>query len=121
MANFSELIAAREPAVAVLPSGGLAGEGARIRIRGVSSLSQSNEPIIYVDGVRIDNGGNISANQFFFVGGGGSSSRLDDVNPNAIERVEILKGAAAATLYGTEASNGVIQIFTKKGSSGAPG
>ncbi len=120
VANFSELIAAREPAVSVLPSGGLAGEGARIRIRGSSSLSQSNEPIIYVDGVRIDNGGNISANQFFFVGGGGSSSRLDDVNPNAIERVEILKGAAAATLYGTEASNGVIQIFTKKGSSGAP-
>ena len=53
-------------------------------------------------------------------GGGGSTSRLDDINPESIERVEILKGASAATLFGTEASNGVIQIFTKKGQNGAP-
>src|SRR5439155_22427982 len=53
-------------------------------------------------------------------GGGGTPSRLDDINPEAIDHIEILKGAAAATLYGTEASAGVIQIFTKKGSRGSP-
>src|SRR6185312_12865357 len=52
--------------------------------------------------------------------GGGMTSRLDDIDPSSIERVEVLKGAAAATLYGTEASNGVIQVFTKKGSTGSP-
>ena len=113
--SFSEILQGREPGVVGLPSGGQTGEGARIRIRGSASLSQSNEPIVYIDGVRANSGATI--------GGwnpGGSSSRLDDLNPEAIERVEILKGAAAATLYGTEASNGVIQIFTKQGSIGAP-
>ncbi len=53
-------------------------------------------------------------------GGGGGPSRLDDINPESIERIEILKGAAAATLYGTQASNGVIQIFTKQGQFSKP-
>ena len=113
--SFSEVLQGREPGVVALPSGGLAGEGARIRIRGTKSLSQSNEPIVYLNGVRIDNAGgrgNIGT------GGGGLPSRLDDIDPNSIERVEILKGAAAATLYGSEASSGVIQIFTKQGSAG---
>jgi TonB-linked SusC/RagA family outer membrane protein len=115
--NVSEVLQGREPGVVALPSGGLTGEGAKIRIRGGSSLSQSNEPIVYVDGVRIDNAGGFGPG----VGqGGGSPSRLDDINPESIERIEVLKGAAAATLYGTEASNGVIQIFTKKGSAGPP-
>jgi TonB-dependent SusC/RagA subfamily outer membrane receptor len=113
----SEALQGREPGVVGLPSGGMTGEGSRIRIRGNASISQSNEPIIFVDGIRINSSGgfgqNISRN-------GGSPSRLDDIDPSTIERMEILKGAAAATLYGTEASNGVIQIFTKKGSSGAP-
>lgn len=117
VANVSEVLQGREPGVLLLPSGGVAGEGARIRIRGNASLSQSLQPIIYVDGVRADNGGGFSGG----VGsGGGSPSRLDDINPEAIERIEILKGAAAATLYGTEASKGVIQIFTKRGAAGAP-
>ncbi len=116
--NLSELLTAREPGVASLASGGMSGEGARIRIRGSASLSQLNQPIVYVDGVRVANGGGFAPN--VGTGGGGSPSRLDDINPQSIERVEILKGAAAATLYGTEASSGVIQIFTKKGASGAP-
>lgn len=115
--SFSEMIAAREAGVSVLPSGGLAGEGARIRIRGTASLSQTNEPIVYIDGIRVDNSGGFAG---VYAGGGGSPSRLDDINPDAIERVEILKGAAAATLYGTQASNGIIQIFTKRGSFGKP-
>ena len=106
----TEALAARVPGVSVQPSSGVTGQGARIRIRGSASLSQSNNPIIYIDGVRADNGGS---------GSGAATSRLDDIDPNSIERIEVLKGAAAATLYGTEASNGVIQIFTKKGAPGA--
>lgn len=116
--NISEILTGREPGVIGLPSGGVAGEGARIRIRGSASLSQSNEPVIYVDGIRVDGSGGFGPG--VGAGGGGTPSRLDDINPDAIERIEILKGAAAATLYGTQASNGVIQIFTKRGQSGAP-
>lgn len=113
--SISELLQGREPGVSGLPGGGMTGQGSEIRIRGSASLSQSNEPVVYVDGVRYNSeagfGGLVGS------GGGGETSRLDDVNPSAIERVEILKGAAAATLYGSEASNGVIQIFTKRGDS----
>ena len=113
--SFSDVLQGREAGVVGLPGGGDTGSSGRIRIRGSASLSQSNEPIIYLDGVRIDRGG----------GGGwgaaqSASRRFDDIDPNSIERIEILKGAAAATLYGTEASNGVIQIFTKRGQQGAP-
>ena len=114
--DVSNLLTAREPGVTGLVSGGLSGEGAKIRIRGNASLSQSNEPIVFIDGVRMNSGGGFGIG----TGGGGSPSRLDDIDPSTIERVEVLKGAAAATLYGTEASNGVIQIFTKTGTSGAP-
>jgi TonB-linked SusC/RagA family outer membrane protein len=119
ISTFSELLQGREPGIAILPSSGLTGEGARIRIRGNASMSQSNEPIVYVDGVRMDAGGGFGQG-FVGTGGGGTPSRLDDIDPNSIERVEVLKGAAAATLYGTEASNGVIVITTKRGSVGAP-
>ena len=113
ISDFSQMIAGREPGVVALPSSGATGEGAAIRIRGSSSLSQLNEPIIYVDGIRVDRSA-------VSLSGTGNPSRLDDIPPESIERVEILKGAAAATLYGTEASNGVIQIFTKRGRAGAP-
>jgi TonB-dependent starch-binding outer membrane protein SusC len=105
--DVSSLLANREPGLSSITSAGLTGSGSRIRIRGNASITQSNEPVVFVDGVRIESGGT-------------QTSRLDDIDPNSIERIEVLKGAAAATLYGTEASNGVIQIFTKKGSSGAP-
>src|SRR5690606_12120798 len=116
IADFSQMLQGREAGVVALPSSGYTGEGARIRIRGSSSLSQLNEPIVYVDGIRVDRTAADNS------GGGtqGNPSHLDDIPPDAIERIEILKGAAAATLYGTEASNGVIQIFTKRGSAGPP-
>ncbi|MCI0690729.1 SusC/RagA family TonB-linked outer membrane protein [candidate division KSB1 bacterium] len=117
VSNLSEILQGREAGVNALPSGGLVGEGTRIRIRGTSSLSQSNEPVVYVDGIRVDNSGGFAG---VGAGGGGVPSRLDDINPNAIERVEILKGAAAATLYGTQASGGIIQIFTKQGQFSKP-
>jgi TonB-linked SusC/RagA family outer membrane protein len=115
IASFSDALQGREPGLMLLPSSGTTGEGARIRIRGNASLSQNNEPIVYVDGVRIDNGGGFGSG-FVGSGGGGRPSRLDDINPASIEKVEVLKGAAAATLYGTEASAGVLLITTKKGS-----
>ena len=114
--NVSELLQGREPGVQGLPGSGLTGQGSQIRIRGSSSLSQNNEPVVYVDGIRADNAGGFSG--FVATGGSGTPSRLDDLNPEAIERVEILKGASAATLFGSEASNGVIQIFTKRGDAG---
>ncbi|GAA5522719.1 SusC/RagA family TonB-linked outer membrane protein [Aliifodinibius salicampi] len=118
ISNFSDVIQGRIPGLVGLPSSGVTGEGSRIRIRGSSSLSQSNEPIVLIDGVRVDRGGGFGGS--VSAGGSASPSRLDDLNPEAIDRVEVLKGAAAATLYGTEASNGVIQVFTKKGSVSEP-
>jgi TonB-linked SusC/RagA family outer membrane protein len=112
--SFSEVLAAREPSVVVQASSGLAGAGARIRIRGTSSLSMSNEPVVYLDGIRIDNAGDMDG----IFAEAAAPSKLDDINPESIERIEVLKGAAAATLYGSEASAGVIQIFTKRGSQG---
>ncbi len=114
VARVGELLQGREPGVTGLPGGGMTGQGTEIRIRGSSSLSRSNEPVVYVDGIRYNSsagfGGLVNDGA-----DGGNTSRLDDINPESIERVEILKGAAAATLYGSEASNGVVQIFTKRG------
>jgi TonB-linked SusC/RagA family outer membrane protein len=111
-----QLIGARTPGVIVLPSSGQVGTGAQVRIRGASSLSLSNDPIVYIDGVRM----NSDAADGPVQRGGGGASRINDIDPENIESIEIIKGPAAATLYGTEASNGVIQIITKRGRSGAP-
>lgn len=95
-------------------SDGNAGSGSRIRIRGQSSLSLSNDPVVIIDGVRVSAQTNSSA-----IGVGGSGpSRLDDINPQDIESIEVIKGPSAATLYGTEAANGVISIKTKRGKAG---
>jgi len=100
----------------VLPSGGTTGTGTRVRIRGSTSLSLSNEPILVVDGVRVDNDPLGFRNS---VGVGGQSpSRLNDINPEDIESIEIVKGPAATSLYGTDAVNGAIQIRTKRGRPG---
>ncbi len=90
---------------------GAVGSGGKIRLRGTSSLSLNNQPLVYVDGVRTDNSNNTA---FAF----GSTSRLNDFDPSTIESIEVIKGPAASTLYGTEAINGVIQIITKKGKQG---
>ena len=114
--NIQQLLNGRAPGVFVNPATGNVGTGARIRIRGASSLSLSNEPLIYVDGVRVNSAfATGPVNQGF---GSTSISRINDINPDDIESMEVIKGPAAATLYGTEASNGVIQIITKKGVMG---
>jgi TonB-dependent SusC/RagA subfamily outer membrane receptor len=113
--GIQELINGRAPGVVIQPASGAVGAGARVRVRGSASLSLSNEPLLYVDGVRVNNAASGPANQAF---GSTSISRFNDINPDDIESIEIIKGPAAATLYGTEASNGVIQIITKRGAAG---
>lgn len=113
--TMSQLLQGRAPGVNVLPGGGKSGQGSRIVLRGAASVSQANEPLIYVDGVRIDNS---STNGIETTTAGASWTGLDDINPEDIERIEIVRGASAATLYGTEAAAGVIQIFTKRGAEG---
>lgn len=112
--NFSQALAAQAPGVQVLQSGGTSGSGSRVRIRGSNSLSLSNEPLIIIDGVRVNNNPESSSLGI----GGQSPSRLNDINPEDIDRIEVLKGPAAAGLFGTQAANGVIQIFTKRGAVG---
>ncbi len=116
--NVQNLINGRAPGVTILQNSGVIGSGATVRIRGVSSFSLSNTPLIYVDGIRVDNAQSTGPNNQSF--GASTTSRWNDFNPDDIESIEIVKGAAAATLYGTEAANGVIQIITKKGAQGKP-
>src|SRR5262245_11928411 len=113
--SVEQLIGGRTPGVIVLPSTGQIGTGAQLRIRAVGSLSLTTDPIVYVDGVRMDADPSRGPAQR----GGAGASRLNDINPEDVESIEIIKGPAAATLYGTEASNGVVQIITKRGKSGA--
>lgn len=122
VSNLSDLLRGRAAGVLVHTGSGMVGGGSQIRLRGVSSLSLFQEqPILYIDGVRVDNAIGTAGPQNQFPGqasNGGVMSRLDDLDPDEIERIEVIKGPAAATLFGTEASNGVIQVFTKKGSFG---
>lgn len=114
--NMSNLLQARTAGVTILPSSGTVGAGSRIRIRGANSLSLSNEPIFFIDGVKV----NTNASSSSLGTGGQAPSRLNDINPEEIESIEIVKGPSAATLYGTEAVNGVVRITTKRGVAGAP-
>jgi TonB-linked SusC/RagA family outer membrane protein len=120
--NLSDLIAARAPGVEVLTTSGTVGAGSRVRIRGLGRISGSNDPIVIVNGVRIESDfSNGIGKQFNKAAGGFStsaSSRLDDIDPNSIESLDILKGPSAATLYGSDAANGVIVITTKQGRAG---
>jgi TonB-linked SusC/RagA family outer membrane protein len=103
--------------VYVSTSTGNVGGGEQMRLRGLSSISLNSVPLIYVDGVRVSNarGGSTGSTRDVQ-----PSLRLNDISPDEIESIEVIKGPSAATLYGTEASAGVIQIITKRGSSGAP-
>lgn len=114
--SFQDLLTGRATGVSVVGSSGQVGAGSRIRVRGASSLSLANDPLIYVDGVRVDNTqGSGPTSQGF---GSQPVSRWNDFDPDDIESIEIIKGPAAATLYGTEATNGVVQIITKRGAVG---
>lgn len=122
-ASVGQLLQGKAAGMIVMPSSAMAGSGSMIRLRGNVSVAMSNQPLIYVDGVRLRSDGyqrNVPPSGADLRSGNDIASPLNDVNPNDIERIEIIKGAAAATLYGTEAAAGVIQIFTKSGHSGRP-
>lgn len=113
--SVSEIISARQPGISVVQSSGSSGTAQQIRIRGAASVNLSNEPLVFIDGVLAD-----SRITMRGIGVGGQAmSRLNDINPEDIESIEIVKGPAAATLYGADASAGVIQILTKRGRMGA--
>jgi TonB-linked SusC/RagA family outer membrane protein len=113
--DLNDLLTSRAPGVSVFESP-LTGAEARVRIRGANSISLSNEPIYYIDGIRMQSSIGSSS-----IGIGGTGiSRVTDINPDEIESIEIVKGPSASTLYGTDAANGVIVIKTKRGRAGAP-
>src|SRR6266550_5346169 len=120
--NVSQLLTGKVAGVDVQQAGGTVGSGSRIRIRGASSLSLTNEPLIVVDGIRYNNNvANSGTTGSTTIGVGGQvPSRFNDINPEDVETFEVLKGPAAAAQYGTAAANGVIQITTKRGRSGKP-
>lgn len=112
--DMTDLLNARLPGVNVMQSGGTSGTGTRIRIRGSNSVSLSNEPVLIVDGIRVENGASSSS-----VGVGGQvPSRLDDFDPMDLEAVQVASGPAAGVLYGTDAANGVITLQTRQGRPG---
>jgi TonB-dependent starch-binding outer membrane protein SusC len=109
MTSPTDLVSGKVAGVQITNGGGAPGDGATIRIRGGSSLSASNDPLVVIDGVPVDNG-SIS----------GMRNPLNTINPNDIETFTVLKDASATAIYGSRASNGVIIITTKKGKKGKP-
>src|SRR5690606_22001960 len=118
-ANVSDMLSVNVPGVRIMATGGEVGAGGIQRIRGASSISLGGAPLVYVDGVRVS-GGNSTPGIGTVAFGRGEPSPLNDIPPENIESIEVIKGPAAATLYGTEASNGVINIITKQGAIGEP-
>ena len=113
--DIGDVLQGRSTGIQVNDHSGQVGAASQIRLRGNNSLTAGNNPLIYVDGVRIESNP-IGADDE----GAQTPSALDMINPDDIERMEVIKGPAATTLYGTEAAGGVIQIFTKRGVAGAP-
>ncbi|MDX1675304.1 MAG: TonB-dependent receptor, partial [Longimicrobiales bacterium] len=111
--SVEELIRGRVAGATISATSAQPGTGSTINFRGVSSVFGSQTPVIYVDGVKVDNSDEIG-----LYTGGEYSSALSELLVSDIERVEITKGGAASTLYGADAASGVIQIFTKKGTQG---
>lgn len=111
--TLSELLQARLPGVSVLRYGGLPTDGSRVRIRGTNSLRGTAAPLLVVDGVPVNSPERLGATLI-----GSQGSRFDDFDPEEIERVDVLSGPAATTLFGSGASNGVIALTTKRGTSG---
>jgi TonB-linked SusC/RagA family outer membrane protein len=118
--SIDQALQGRITGAVISENSGQPGGGVSIRLRGTNSILGGAEPLYVIDGVIVDNnsealvslGGNATR------GGAALSNRLADLDPADVERVEVLKGAAAAALYGSRANNGVIQIFTKRGRAG---
>ncbi|HEU4606522.1 MAG TPA: SusC/RagA family TonB-linked outer membrane protein, partial [Chitinophagaceae bacterium] len=106
-------IQGRVSGLMIQSSNGLPGSSFKVRIRGENSLSQGNEPLYIIDGVPF-----LSSPINLFDGANGQQSPLNSINPNDIERIDVLKDADAAAIYGSRAANGVVLITTKKGKAG---
>jgi TonB-dependent SusC/RagA subfamily outer membrane receptor len=111
--TVTNVLQSRIPGVQVATQSGTEGTAARVRIRGVSSINAGSAPIYVVDGVRMSGGTQAGFNLL-----GASRSASDAIHPLDIENIEVIKGPAAATLYGADAANGVISITTKRGRPG---
>ena len=111
--NMGDLLVSKAAGVRVF-SGTQTGAGTRVRVRGTSSISLTNNPIYIIDGVRIEGTTGSSTLDV----GGTLPARINDINPEEIENIEIVRGPSASTLYGTDAANGVIVITTKRGVAG---
>jgi TonB-dependent SusC/RagA subfamily outer membrane receptor len=133
IASVTDLLESRVPGLTVLRSSGAPGDPARLRLRGPKSITGSNDPIVVVDGIRMyaaqsdqrtanlaratqtTNGSLIIGNR---VPPYAAPSPLDQIDPNSIETIEVLKGPSASSLYGSDAANGVIVVTTKRGRAG---
>lgn len=115
--TIDQALQGRVSGAVITSNTGTPGGGVSVRLRGTSSITGGAEPLYIVDGVIIDNNADQQLNLGYR---SNTSNRLADLDPNDIERIEILKGAAAAALYGSRANNGVVQIFTRRGRIGEP-
>ena len=114
-ANIVNSLSGKIAGVQVTNSSGAVGSSSRIILRGVSSITGNNQPLYVVDGIPLENGNYGSANSS---GGSDLPNGVSDINPDDIQSISVLKGPAAAALYGVRAANGVIQITTKSGKQG---
>ncbi|HMH81655.1 MAG TPA: carboxypeptidase-like regulatory domain-containing protein, partial [Gemmatimonadales bacterium] len=112
--NVTDLLIAKAAGVDVLP-GTVTGAPSRVRIRGTNSLSLTNEPVYFLDGIRVTSQNRSSG---ICDVGCAPPSRINDLNPEDFESIDVVKGPAASALYGTDAANGVVLITTKRGSPG---
>src|SRR5205814_1634671 len=112
--SVGDLINARVPGAQVLLGDGFSGSSPRLRLRGINSFSVSDDPLVIVDGARVESSPSTRWPA------GALPGRLSDLSPDEIESIEVVKGPSAATLYGTDAANGVLVIKTKRGTSGPP-
>lgn len=123
--NALQALQGKTPGAVITQNSGDPAGGLSVRLRGVSSVNSSSEPLYIVDGVIVNNNTTrVTNTQTNYDGanfaGVVGQNRMVDINPADIEKIEVLNGAAAAAIYGSRANSGVIQIFTKRGTSGAP-
>ena len=123
--GFSQVLEGRIPGVRSNGTNGGIGAGRELRIRGTDSFGYTRQrPLVFIDGVRIDTNkeewGWMEGVSCCFFSGGAGEDRLSDLNPEEVDRVEVLRGPAAAALFGAEGSAGVIRVFTKRGRNNTP-
>ncbi|MGN6494391.1 MAG: SusC/RagA family TonB-linked outer membrane protein [Agriterribacter sp.] len=120
--NVLAALQGKSPGAQIIQNSGDPGGSMSVRLRGISTINSSSEPLYIIDGVIVSNSARRVTNTQSAYDGviSPAPNRMVDINPADIERIEVLNGAAAAAIYGSRANAGVVQIFTKRGSGGAP-